>query len=84
MSAPDWLFVILTLVTVLSLGLYLIRIIFILKHVSFTVGTIVAGVRAIANQTELVTSTITNVNNNLTPVYNLANSLGARFGGGRR
>lgn len=83
MSAPAWLFVILTLVTVAALGIYLIRIIFILKHVSFTVGTIVAGVRAIANQTELVTSTITNVNNNLTPVYNLANQLGARFGGRR-
>ncbi len=80
MSAPAWLFVILTLVTVGALGIYLIRIIFILKHVSFTVGTIVAGVRAIANQTELVTSTITNVNNNLTPVYNLVNSLAGRLG----
>ncbi len=36
---------------VVVLALYLITIALILKHVSFTVGTVLIGVRAIANQT---------------------------------
>lgn len=38
-------------VIVAALALYLITIAAILKHVSFTVGTVLIGVRAIANQT---------------------------------
>ncbi len=38
-------------VIVAALALYLITIATILKHVSFTVGTVLIGVRAIANQT---------------------------------
>lgn len=37
-------------VIVAALALYLITIAAILKHVSFTVGTVLIGVRAIANQ----------------------------------
>jgi hypothetical protein len=37
-------------VIVAALALYLITIATILKHVSFTVGTVLIGVRAIANQ----------------------------------
>ncbi len=37
-------------VIVAALALYLITIALILKHVSFTVGTVLIGVRAIANQ----------------------------------
>ncbi|HEV3400500.1 MAG TPA: hypothetical protein VG078_01665 [Acidimicrobiales bacterium] len=38
-------------VIVAALAIYLITIAAILKHVSFTVGTVLIGVRAIANQT---------------------------------
>jgi hypothetical protein len=38
-------------VIVAALALYLITIAAILRHVSFTVGTVLIGVRAIANQT---------------------------------
>ncbi len=38
-------------VIVAALAIYLITIATILKHVSFTVGTVLIGVRAIANQT---------------------------------
>ena len=38
-------------VIVAALALYLITIALILRHVSFTVGTVLIGVRAIANQT---------------------------------
>ncbi|MGH2703935.1 MAG: hypothetical protein ACRDJ4_02215 [Actinomycetota bacterium] len=39
-------------ITVVALALYLITIAAILKHVNFTLGTIIAGVRSIANQTQ--------------------------------
>jgi hypothetical protein len=38
-------------VIVAALAIYLITIAAILRHVSFTVGTVLIGVRAIANQT---------------------------------
>ncbi len=37
-------------IIVAALALYLITIVVILKHVSFTVGTVLIGVRAIASQ----------------------------------
>lgn len=39
-------------IIVAALALYLITIAAILKHVSFTVGTVLIGVRSIANQTQ--------------------------------
>jgi hypothetical protein len=46
---------ILVLVTVAALAAYLIRVALVLKHVNFTLGTVIAGVRAI----ELATRPIT-------------------------
>ncbi|MFN2557049.1 MAG: hypothetical protein ABR592_09280 [Nitriliruptorales bacterium] len=51
--------------TVAALAAYLIRVIFILKHVNFTLGTVIAGLNAIANQTEPLGSLITRVNREL-------------------
>ena len=51
--------------TVAALAAYLIRVIFILKHVNFTLGTIIAGLNAIANQTEPLGPLITRVNREL-------------------
>ncbi|HEX2054334.1 MAG TPA: hypothetical protein VHJ78_11540, partial [Actinomycetota bacterium] len=42
---------------------YLLRVISQLVHVSFTLGTIIAGVRAIASQIETVPETVASVNN---------------------
>jgi hypothetical protein len=60
---------------------YLFRIITILVHVSFTLGTIIAGVRAISSQVETVPETVESVNQDLTPVENATNNLASRMGG---
>lgn len=70
-------------VFVLILWVYLFRVITILVHVSFTLGTIIAGVRAIASQVETVPETVESVNNDLTPVQAATDALAARLGGRR-
>jgi len=55
------------LVTVAALAAYLIRVALVLKHVNFTLGTVIAGVRAI----ELATRPITPV------LESIAGDLGA-------
>lgn len=62
---------------------YLFRVITILVHVSFTLGTIIAGVRAIEDQTKTVPETIASVNSDLVPVQNATDSLSGRVGGRR-
>lgn len=69
---------------VVILWVYLFRVITILVHVSFTLGTIIAGVRAIASQVETVPETVASVNNDLVPVQAATDALAARVGGGRR
>lgn len=71
-------------VFVVLLWVYLFRIITILVHVSFTLGTIIAGVRAISSQVETVPETVQSVNQDLTPVQAASDALAARTGGGRR
>ncbi len=51
-----------------SLMTALLRIIFILKEVSFNLGTIVASINAIGKQTETVPTVIASANTALTPV----------------
>lgn len=51
--------------TVAVLAAYLIRIALILVHVNFTLGTIIAGVRAIATQVEPLNPVIGEINNDL-------------------
>ena len=55
MPAAGVVTLILVLVTVAALAAYLIRVALVLKHVNFTLGTVIAGVRAI----ELATRPIT-------------------------
>jgi len=71
-------------VVVITLTTYLFRIIKQLQHVTFTLGTIIAGVAAIANQTQSVPPVVSNVNNNLAPVRAKADALAGRAGGSRR
>ena len=65
----------------LILILYLYRVVQRLVHVSFTLGTILAGVRAIALQTLTVPETISSVNTDLAPVQAATDSLAGGFGG---
>ncbi len=84
MSIFGWLDLVLIAVVVITLASYLFRIINQLNHVTFTLGTIIAGVAAIANQTQTVPPVVSNVNNNLTPVRAKADALAGRAGGSRR
>jgi hypothetical protein len=75
------------IVTLLSLAFafilisYLYRVVKRLVHISFTLGTLVAGVRAIALQTITVPETISSVNTDLAPVQAATDSLAGGFGG---
>lgn len=51
--------------TVAVLAAYLIRVALILVHVNFTLGTIIAGVRAIATQVEPLNPVVSEINNDL-------------------
>lgn len=82
MNIFGWVDLILIAVVVFSLTSYLYRIIKQLNHVTFTLGTVIAGVAAIANQTITVPPVVSNVNNNLAPVRAKADALAGRGGGG--
>lgn len=84
MSIFGWLDLILIAVVVITLTTSLLKIINQLKHVTFTLGTVIAGVAAIANQTITVPPTVSNVNNNLAPVRAKADALAGKAGGGGR
>jgi uncharacterized membrane protein len=60
---------------------YLYRVVKRLVHISFTLGTILAGVRAIALQTTTVPATIQSVNTDLAPVQAATDALAGGFGG---
>ena len=64
-----------TVVTLLGVGiivaaiaLYLINIVLILNHVSFTVGTVIIGVRAIAQACEPLAEVIPQIRNNVAAI----------------
>ena len=83
MNVFGWLDLVLIAVVVISLVSYLAWIIAQLNHVTFTLGTIIAGVAAIVNQTQTVPPVVSNVNTNLAPVRAKADALAGRAGGGR-
>lgn len=65
MPLAGWFVVILVLLTAAVLAAYLIRVAAILVHVNFTVGTILAGVRAIAQAGEPLEPLIGEIYSNL-------------------
>ena len=83
MSLAGIIALLLILLFVFILTSYLLRVITILVHVSFTLDTIIAGVRAIASQIETVPDTVASVNNDLVPVQAASDALAARTGGRR-
>ena len=84
MSIFGWIDLVLIAVVVVTLVSSLAKIISQLQHVTFTLGTVIAGVAAIANQTITVPPTVSNVNQNLAPVRAKADALAGRSGGGGR
>lgn len=72
MPAAAWVTLLATLLVVAVLGLSLLKVISQLRHISWTLGTIVVGVGAIAYQTRTVPEVIPSVNANLAPVRSMA------------
>jgi hypothetical protein len=64
--------------TVLVLAAYLLTVAWILHKVSFTLGTVVAGLRAIANQTEPLKPVIDEINADLAGVQGALEGLLAK------
>ncbi len=64
--------------TVLVLAAYLLTVAWILYKVSFTLGTVVAGLRAIANQTEPLKPVIDEINADLAGVQGALEGLLAK------
>lgn len=55
-------------ICVAAIALYLINISLILNHVSFTVGTVIIGVKAIAQATEPLAGVIRDIQNNVASI----------------
>ena len=55
-------------IIVAAIALYLINIVLILNHVSFTVGTVIIGVRAIAQACEPLAEVIPQIRNNVAAI----------------
>ena len=55
-------------IIVAALALYLTKICFILNHVSFTVGTVIIGVKAIAQACEPLAPVIRDIANNISAI----------------
>lgn len=72
MPLVAWATLVISALIIAATGLALLRVIIMLKHVSFTLGTVTVGVRAIAHQTKAVTPAIESVNSNLAPVRSAA------------
>lgn len=51
--------------TVAALAFFLVHVVLMLRHASFTLGTIIAGLRAIANQTEPLGPVLDEINQDL-------------------
>lgn len=68
MPLVAWVTLILSAVAIAVVAIALLRVIFHLKAVAFTLGSVIVGVRAIAHQTRTVPEVIPSVNANLKPV----------------
>lgn len=72
MPAAAWVTLLAVALIVGYLAINLYRVIVDLKQVTWTLGAIIVGVRAIAYQTRNVSEVIPNVNANLAPVRSMA------------
>lgn len=61
--------------TVLALAAYLLHVIYLLHRTSFALGTVVAGLRAIAFQTKPITPVVSAINDDLAAVKGALESI---------
>lgn len=75
MPLVAWVTLALSALAIAVVAIALLRVILHLRVVSFTLGAVVVGVRAIAHQTRTVPAAITSVNANLKPVRDWSESV---------
>lgn len=75
MPLAAWVTLLAVALSVGYLAVNLLKVIVDLRHVSWTLGAIIVGVRAIAYQTRNVPEVIGNVNKNLAPVRAMADQV---------
>jgi len=68
MPLVAWVTLAITALIIAVTAIGLLRVILHLRHVHFTLGSVVVGVRAIAHQTRTVPEVVPSVNANLAPV----------------
>lgn len=75
MPLAAWVTLLAVFLIVAITAVALLRVIFHLRHVSFTLGTVIMVVRAIAYQSRTVPEVLPRVNENLAPVRRLAETV---------
>jgi hypothetical protein len=68
MPAVAWVTIVIAVLIIAVTAVRLLRVVLHLRHVHFTLGSVVVGVRAIAHQTRTVPVVVPSVNANLAPV----------------
>ncbi len=72
MPVAAWVMLLAIALIVAVVGISLLKVIYQLKHVSWTLGAVIVGVNAIAYQTRTVPDVLPSVNANLAPVRSMA------------
>ena len=75
MPLAAWVTLLAVVLIVAVVGLSLLKVIYQLKHVTWTLGAVIVGVNAIAYQTRTVPEVLPSVNANLAPVRAMADQV---------
>jgi hypothetical protein len=75
MPVVAWVTLVITLLIIIAAALGLLRVIFHLKVIRYTLGTVVVGVMVVAHQTRTVPEVLPSVNANLKPVRDFCESV---------
>jgi hypothetical protein len=68
MPVVAWVTIVIAVLIIAVTAVGLLRVILHLRHVHFTLGSVLVGVRAVAHQTRTVPEVVPSVNANLAPV----------------
>jgi hypothetical protein len=75
MPAVAWVTLAITALIILAAAIGLLRVIFHLRAVRQTLGSVIAGVQVVAHQTRTVPQVVPSVNANLKPVRDFCDSI---------
>ncbi len=75
MPAAAWVTLAITTLIIFAAALGLLRVIFHLKAIRQTLGTVIVGVQVVAHQTRTVPEVVPSVNANLKPVRDFCESI---------